>query len=257
MTTCIHIHCSLYSQVKSSPNTPDTSSLNIVPKSSPSIPNSEVPTTFRPENVKPPQDTFGNILEKEMDFDEEVITGSHSHYQRPPPEIPPQYPSRVSRVEHLERMLEKLDQEQILRDRQNPLPSELPPPHMASGYADPHIKAKLLPGLSARMTGGPPMEAQRSMHMVDREYMYHEGEHRMDMLPPPSIGIRPQGGVNRPTANNWAVEMERRRLMELKQMKQMERAQMERAQMERAMYSNSMHRGMQHRVRLTCLNCMP
>ncbi len=79
----------------------------------------------------------------------------------------------------------------------------------------------------------------------------------MDMLPPPSIGIRPQGGVNRPTANNWAVEMERRRLMELKQMKQMERAQMERAQMERAMYSNSMHRGMQHRVRLTCLNCMP
>ncbi len=245
-STCIHKHCSLYAQINSSPNTPVTSSLNTVPKPSPSIPNSKVPAPFRPENVKPPQDTFGNILEKEMDFDEEVITGSHPHYQRPPPEIPPQYPSRVSRVEHLERMLEKLDQEQILRDRHNPLPSELPPPQMSSGYADPHMKAKLLPALSARMTGGPPMEGQRSMHMMDREYMYHEGEHRMDMLPPPSIGIRPQGGVNRPTANNWAVEMERRRLMELKQM--------ERAQMERAMYSNSMHRGVQHRVRLTSLS---
>ncbi len=221
------------SQVKLSPN---QSLISSVPMSSASDPTMSVP--FQSENSQRPQNTFGNILEKEMEFDNEVIPGSQPHYQRPPPEIPSQYLSRVSRVEHLERMLEKLDQEQVTRDKHRTLPPEHSP-HGASSYPEQHMKAKLLQSHSSRMTTrGPPMDGQRPMPMMERDYMYHEGEHRVDVLPPPNIGIRPQGGMNR--SNHWAVEMERRRLIELKQI--------ERARMERAMYNNSMHGGMQHKV---------
>lgn len=198
-----------------------------------SVPGSTVSVPFHTEKVKTPQNTFGNMLEKEIDFEEEVISGSHPHYQqRPvPPEISPQHQNRASRVEHLERILEKLDQDHL----RHKLPPEAPP-HMPSGYHDHHMKGKLLPpGHGVRIS----MEGQRSMHMMDRDFMYPDGEPRMDMLPPPNIGIRPQGGVSRPTSSNWAIEMERRRVLELRQM--------ERARVERAMF-NSMHGGMMPKV---------
>ncbi len=297
------IYVSFY-QVKPSTS---QSSVNPALMSSTSVPN--MSASFRQDNPHPPQNTFGSALEKEMEFEDEVITGSHPHYQRPPPEIPSQYSSRASRVEHLERMLEKLDQEQVMRDKHKLVPTELSP-HVASGYPEQHMKVKLLQSHSSRMTRGSPMDGQRSipmdgqrpmpmdgqrplpmdgqrplpmdgqrplpmdgqrplpmdgqrplpmdgqrplpmdgqrplpmdgqrpMPMTERDYLYHEGEHRIDMLPPPNIGIRPQAGMNR--SNHWAVEMERRRLIELKQM--------ERVRMERAMYNSSMHPGMPHKV---------
>ena len=238
----IHGLCFEPIQAKPTHHTSTPSAISPIPMPTTSNTSTSVSVPIRPEPVQPSQPTFGTMLEKEMDFDEEVVTGAHPHYQPPPQNPPPQYPSR--RVEHLERMLERLDHshQNMFRDRHKAMPSEASV-HMTGSYPDQPMK-KVVPNHSVRMNPGQ-VEGQRP-YMVDREYVYPEGmggEMRMDMMPPPNIGIRPQSGVNRSSANNWAIEMERRRLYELNQMKQMERARA----MDR-MYGGSMHGGMQQKV---------
>lgn len=224
-------------------------------------------------------------MEKEIDFDEEVITGAHPHFHPPPPaqirerEVVPHYPNpmmtennsrNLSRLEHLERMLEKLDTSHmhLFRERGDPTPNvprqvgyggHIPGP----AYPEPRMKTKvsrdlMVPNLvgnygTARMVPQQ-MDQQRSLHM-DREggYGYPDimtNDPRMEMMsgrPPPQHYVQHQhqhmGGTNRPSSNNWAIEMERRRVIELKQM---ERARI----MERGggMYEGNQHGGTQHKV---------
>jgi len=199
------------------------------------------PVPIRTDSKPPQQNTFGNMLEKEIDFDEDA--GAHPQYPTPaPPQFPNRNASAFSRVEHLERMLEKLDHNHQSMLRKNTT-SDVPP----QGFPEPPRMKKMVPGHGVRMTT---MERPLPQHVIEREYVYSDmggpgpADFRMEMMPPPNIGIRPQGGVTRSSSNNWAVEMERRRLFELKQM---ERARM----MERErMYNGGLSGGMQHKVRM-------
>ena len=236
------MHCFESIQAKPTHHTSTPSVLSPIPMPTTTISNTSVSVPIRPETVPPSQATFGTMLEKEMNFDDEVVTGAHHHYHSPSPNIPPQYGNRGnSRVEHLERMLERLDHshQNMFRDRHKTLPPEASL-HMTGSYPDQPVK-KLVPNFSVQM---PPGQTERQRpYMMDREFVFPEvmgGEMRMDRVPPPNIGIRPQSGVNRSGANNWAVEMERRRLYELKQM--------ERTRTMERMYGDNMHGGMQPKV---------
>ena len=226
------------------------------------------------ETATPPQNTFGNMLEKEIDFDEEVITGAHPHFHPPRErEVVPPYPNpmisesnsrNLSRLEHLERMLEKLDTSHmhLFRERTDPAPNvprvmgyggHLPGP----GYPEPRMKTKvsrehmapnLVSNYGASRMAPQQIEQPRSMQHMEREggYGYPDvmaNDPRGDMMsvrPPPQHYVQHQhmGGSNRPSSNNWAIEMERRRVAELKQM---ERA--------RIMDRGGMYEGAQHKVR--------
>lgn len=223
-----------------------------------------------PEPVPPsPLKTFETRLENDVDFNEDVITGSHPHYYPPSSQLSEQevvpHPSpmlsennsrNLSRLEHLEQMLERLDtsHQHLFRERGDHTVS-VPPVmgyrgHMPA-HPDPRMKAKLsydpnpmsVYGMS-RMTSQQ-VEQQRSM-LSDREgvYGYRDGvpnDLRGNMMPvrPPShqhIGA----GSGRTSSNNWAIEMERRRVNELQQM---ERSRL----MERGgMYEGMGYGGAQH-----------
>lgn len=224
------------------------------------------------------------MLEKENDFDEEVITGAYPHFPPPPPpppprerEVVPPYPNpmmsesnsrNISRLEHLERMLEKLDTSHMHLFRERTDPSANVPHVMGYGshlpgpsYPEPRMKTKMsrdhmVPSLVSHYgtsrVAPQQVEQPRSMHM-EREggYGYPDvmtNDPRGDMMsgrPLHQHYVQHQhmGGSNRPSSNNWAIEMERRRVLELKQM---ERARL----MDRGgMYEGNQHGGGQHKVR--------
>ena len=201
---------------------------------------------------------FGYLLEKELDFEERMI----------PPPPPPVVPARehpttligrgdppavsLSRLQTIERMLENLDRSHA---HTGPIPptrgyGPLPPPPHA-GIPSP---MSVLPP-SKRVTPTQreqprPLRDKPHPHDSDGGWVYPEGildvrQQPADMYRPSNhrqlassnrpYQMMPSGGSGRTNANNWAVEMERRRVLELQQMQLKERMERDRLQQQHSL----------------------
>lgn len=162
----------------------------------------------------------------------------------PPPTAAREHPStlinrgepsvpNLSRLHTIERMLESLD-------RSHAHTGPLPPSRGYGPFPPPPHSMGVLPQ-SKRVT--PTQREQHPPLESEGGWMYPEASPEMrqqpDMYRPSTrqfVSNRPyqmmmqSGGSGRPNANNWAVEMERRRVMELQQMQMKERMERERMQ---------------------------
>lgn len=184
---------------------------------------------------------FGYLLEKELDFDDE-------HIIPPPPAPAParEYPARLisrgdppapnlSRLHTIERMLENLDRSHG-HSHSGAMPSSRGygplPPHPHAGIPS-HMgvlpQTKRVPSTQREHRlmegeGGGWMYPEHLPEMRQQQpEMYRPSAHQL------ASGRQYQMG-SRSSANNWAVEMERRRVMELQQMQLKERLERERMQ---------------------------
>ena len=156
----------------------------------------------RPDNpVKQVSPGFGYPLDKELLNIEEDLSVANMDFPEP----------NIRRLEQLERMLETMD-------RMDPTATPLP------GYH--HVPT----AVPARPSHTPPSHPppHRLLHQIDQRVPVHQMD-RGGWMFPQERGVHPtpqqlaaarqhQMLTSSRTANNWAVEMEQRRLMELRQM---------------------------------------
>ena len=131
------------------------------------------------------------------------------------------------RLERLERMLEKMDQMDPMGPQLQSYPSMPHPPHSFippgphHAHSHPHARHQMDPHV--------PMHPSQLDRGEGRGWMYHEGQqHGMRQMvdrthpsPQQMEAVRQHQMLtsgNTRSANNWAVEMERRRVTELRQM---------------------------------------
>ena len=159
------------------------------------------PIRLPPERRAPPSNNFGYLLERELDFDEDLPPSLTAH----PPSLPPQLPlprgERLNRREgpHGQFPLQLQDYDALSGNLVHPLPHRPEP-----------LQDKWMDGAWVY-----PETQAEPMRQVDQRY---SAPHRLAAVRNQQMMAATASG-GRLGSNQWAVEMEMRRLQELQLMR--------------------------------------
>lgn len=193
-----HAHMHPHPQTQPIQRRPNLSPVQTLPQQNFPLPQ---PIRLPPERRAPANTNFGYLLERELDFDEDLPPPLTAH----PPSLPPQLP--LPRGEHLNRRegshgqfpLQSQDYDTLSSNIAHPLPHRPEPSQdkwMDGAWVYPETQAE-------------------PMRQLDQRYSAH---HRLAAVRNQQMMAAAASG-GRLGSNHWAVEMEMRRLQELQLMR--------------------------------------